>query len=395
MSIPPPPGPPQPGGQHPQGPYQQPYGPGSPYRPWGQGYSPYNRPAPVNGPAIAALVLGFLCFLPGVGLVLGLVALAQIKRRAERGRGLAVGGIVMSSLGLALIILAFATGGVRDFREGLEKGARGTPGAGVTFSMVKGECYNAPNGSLGSDTYDWGKVPCDGVHQAEIFANFGLPEGDYPGDARVDKTAGDKCYALEGSYAMDTWAVPDDVDVYYVTPSRETWASGDREVVCMFGNVDEKATLTGTLRSDATTLSADQLAYLRADAVLYDALDSAPDTEYVEDDLPGHTKWAGRVTAALAEQTRALRAHAWRGDAQRAVAGRTAALDRAHEEWGKAATATDSDTFVTHYDRGSALLEGRAAVTARKALGLATTPPSRSGDGAEGGDAGSDGGKKV
>ncbi|MFJ9758690.1 DUF4190 domain-containing protein [Streptomyces sp. NPDC101149] len=229
MSIPPPPGPPQPGGQHPQGPYQQPYGPGSPYRPWGQGYSPYNRPAPVNGPAIAALVLGFLCFLPGVGLVLGLVALAQIKRRAERGRGLAVGGIVMSSLGLALIVLAFATGGVRDFREGLEKGARGTPGAGVTFSMVKGECYNAPNGSLGSDTYDWGKVPCDGVHQAEIFANFGLPEGDYPGDARVDETAGDKCYALEGSYAMDTWAVPDDVDVYYVTPSRETWASGDRE----------------------------------------------------------------------------------------------------------------------------------------------------------------------
>ncbi|MFD6751620.1 DUF4190 domain-containing protein, partial [Streptomyces anthocyanicus] len=55
-----------------QGPYQQsPYG--TPYQTWGQGYSPYNRPAPVNGLAIAALVLGVLCFLPGVGLVLGIV----------------------------------------------------------------------------------------------------------------------------------------------------------------------------------------------------------------------------------------------------------------------------------------------------------------------------------
>lgn len=88
MEIPPPSGPQPPQGQpqgQPQGPYQPPgqpqgpYGayPGGPqgqgpgpgpgpygYQPWGQGYSPYNTPAPVNGLAIAALVLGILCFLP-------------------------------------------------------------------------------------------------------------------------------------------------------------------------------------------------------------------------------------------------------------------------------------------------------------------------------------------
>ncbi|WP_220292737.1 hypothetical protein [Streptomyces sp. MBT84] len=46
-------------------------------------------------------------------------------------------------------------------------------------------------------------MPCDGGYQAEILANSGLPEGDCPGDARVDETAGDTCCALEGSYAAD------------------------------------------------------------------------------------------------------------------------------------------------------------------------------------------------
>ena len=103
MDIPPPPGPQQPpGGQYPPpgpyGPYGSygsygPYGsygahPGQGqapgpygYQPWGQGHPPFTPPLPpppVNGFAIAALVLGILCFLPLIGLILGFIALAQI-----------------------------------------------------------------------------------------------------------------------------------------------------------------------------------------------------------------------------------------------------------------------------------------------------------------------------
>lgn len=385
MSIPPPPGPQQPEGMYPQGPYRQPYGP--PYQPWGQGYSPYSRPVQVNGVAIAALVLGILCFLPAVGLILGLIALAQIRRRGERGRGLAIGGIVMSSVGLALLAAVFATGGAYDVWEGFKEEARGN---GVTFTVEKGECFNARGGSLSGEAYDVDKVPCSGRHQAEVFADFTLPGGRYPGDDAITKTAEDKCYALQYAYAMDSWAVPADVDLYYFTPTRESWGLGDREVACMFGNTDEKASLTGTLRRDARTLTRDQLAYLRADTVLYQALDTAPDAEYVEDDLPGHRAWAGRVATALADQTRQLRAHSWQDGSGRPVASQAAALDRAREEWGKAAKATDADSFYAHYDRAGALMEGRAAITARKVLGLAIRPPSDTwdGGGAEGGDPG-------
>ncbi|GAA3881818.1 hypothetical protein GCM10022207_55880 [Streptomyces lannensis] len=71
-------------------------------------------------------------------------------------------------------------------------------------------------------------MPCDGGHQAGILANFRPPEGYSPDDVGVDETAGDRCRALEGSYAMDTVAVPADFDVYHVTPGRDIRASGDR-----------------------------------------------------------------------------------------------------------------------------------------------------------------------
>ncbi|MEV5984599.1 DUF4190 domain-containing protein [Streptomyces sp. NPDC052051] len=388
MAIPPPPGPQQPQDPPPQGAYGQPYGPpygnGLPYQTWGQGYSPYSRPAPVNGLAVAALVLGIMCFLPAVGLILGLIALAQIKRRGERGRGLAIGGIAMSSLGLALLVLFFATGSASEFWEGVKDGAREARDAGVTFSVKKGECFDVPGGSLEGEPYKVRTVSCSGRHQAEVFADYKLTDARYPGTATLTEIAEEKCFALQSAYAMDVWAIPDYVDVYYFTPTRESWRFGDRAINCMFGHTDAKSKLTGSLRRDAGTLTGDQFAYLQADVLLYDALDTVPDAANVEDDLPGHRAWAERVAAALSEQTRNLRTHEWQDDADKPVADQAKALERAREEWRKAAEATDADAFYTHYDKGSALLEGRAAITAREALGLATTPPSHDSDDSEG-----------
>ncbi|MEU1405100.1 DUF4190 domain-containing protein [Streptomyces sp. NPDC005728] len=390
MSIPPPPGPHQPQGpfqppqQYPQGPYgppsypQGPQSPYGPYQPWAQGYSPYNQPAPVNGLAIASLVLGVLCCLPGVGLVLGLIALRQIGRRGERGKGLAVGGTVLSGIGLALWVLLLATGGASDFWEGVKEGARDR----ASTSLVKGECFDAPGGRLSGETYDVDKVPCSGEHDGEVFASFRLKGGSYPGEHSVTDTADERCYGLQDTYAMDGWAVPDDVDVYYLAPTEDSWSTGDREVTCVFGSMTEGGNLTGSLRNDATDLDADQVAYLKAAHVLNAALATAPDAEYVEDDLPGHKEWAGRVSGALAEQARMLRGHAWPSGARKPVTSLAADLDRARAEWTKAAQAKDVDAFYEHYDTGLRLLAPKTGVPARDALGLETTPPAdESGDG--------------
>jgi hypothetical protein len=389
VAIPPPPGP-----EQQQGPYQQPHAPDpypqQPYRTWDQGYSPYNRPAPVNGLAIAALVLGVLCFLPAAGLVLGIVALRRIEKRGERGTGLAVGGIVMSSLGLVLIVLGALGGAWDGFQEGFRDAA--SDGADVTFSIGEGECFDAQDGSLEGYAYDVDRVPCTGRHDAEVFANFTMKQGDYPGDDKVNDVADTKCYALQDRYAMDPWAVPDDVDVYSFTPTPQSWRVGDREITCMFGNVDEKGGLTGSLRNDRTTLDADQLAYLEAARVLDTAMDTAPDEEYVEDDLPGHRTWADRVSDALTEQAELLRGHTFGPGAAKPVAALVDDIEAARKEWAKAADAPDADAFHPHYDKGAELIDPHRTVTARKALGLDTTPPEylEDGGGAGGGGDGDD-----
>ncbi|MGW0846904.1 DUF4190 domain-containing protein [Streptomyces sp. NPDC002787] len=372
------------------GPPPYPYGAAAP-QPWGQAWArPYpalQPPTPVNGLAIAALVLGVLCFLPGIGLLLGIVALVQIRKSGERGKGMAVAGIALSTIGALLMTLAFTTGGARDAWDGFRDAASSAGGA---FSVDKGQCFDTPTGSLEGYAYDVDIVPCAGEHDAEVFADFLMPDGDYPGDAAVTDEADEQCYERSELYAMDAWALPLDVDVYYFTPTRQSWRYGDRQITCMFGNVDAEGTLTGSLRQDGTTLDDDQFAFLEAEAILNDAFDKVPDTEYVEDDLTAHKVWASQVVRAHEQQTSDLRAHDWEPSAEKAVTDYAEAMDRAREEWEAASEASDADEFSDHWDKAHRLAIGPKAVTARKALGLAAESPAYDDEGT-GGDEGEDG----
>jgi hypothetical protein len=98
--TPPPPGyTPAPGYEQPP---QQPYGYAQP-----QGY-PQQYAAPMatgtNGLAIASLIFAFV--FPIVGVILGHIALNQIKQTGQEGRGLAIAGLAIgySFIGLGLII---------------------------------------------------------------------------------------------------------------------------------------------------------------------------------------------------------------------------------------------------------------------------------------------------
>jgi len=110
--IPPGPYPPAPAfpGQAPGGGYQPPPVPGYWSPPPAPGFVPVTR---TNGLAIASLVLGILwLFWLGslVGLVLGLVALKQIKDRNQGGRGIAIAGVVLSVLWLVGFVVAIIVG---------------------------------------------------------------------------------------------------------------------------------------------------------------------------------------------------------------------------------------------------------------------------------------------
>ncbi|SRR6266566_5038573 len=80
----------------------------------GQNYPGYPGgpvgPARRNPLAIASLCCGIgqilLSPIAGIaGLILGIIALNQIKARGESGRGMALAGVILSSIGIGLLIL--------------------------------------------------------------------------------------------------------------------------------------------------------------------------------------------------------------------------------------------------------------------------------------------------
>jgi hypothetical protein len=81
-------------------PYQQPYPYQYPYH--------YAPPRSTNGKAIAAMVLGIVCFV-GIcsilALVFGYQARAEIRRTGQDGDGMAIAGIVLGWIGVSFLAL--------------------------------------------------------------------------------------------------------------------------------------------------------------------------------------------------------------------------------------------------------------------------------------------------
>lgn len=60
-----------------------------------------------NGMAIASLILSIIG-ISIVGVILGIVALNQIKKTGEEGRGLALAGIIVGAIGFVLTFIWIA-----------------------------------------------------------------------------------------------------------------------------------------------------------------------------------------------------------------------------------------------------------------------------------------------
>lgn len=235
-----------------------------PQAPWGpppaglggpgpQGYAPPGYPPPgypppsqgTNGFAIAALILGIL----GIGLIsiplsviFGFIALSQIRRTGQRGRGLAIAGLTLSGVWTVLIIagivLAVTTRADRD-----ESGTVTAGGSVSATALRVGDCISELQDATSISSLP--AVPCTAAHKGEVFAVFDLPVGPYPGASAVDSLVQSQCNTRLDAYAPSTISNAD-VGLYYVFPLERNWRAGDREVVCIATSTS--GTTTGSIR---------------------------------------------------------------------------------------------------------------------------------------------------
>lgn len=235
--------PPQPNPSQPYGPPagQQPF----PQQPYPPQYAPYppNTRAPSKALAITALVLailGFFAITAIAAIVLAIIVLVQSKDGRPRGKGMAIAALVICVLWVAalvaVIVVAVNSQPDRDSSGHVVKG-----GHVLVGSIRIGDCLAKEPSSSVQITVKL--TPCSGPHREEAYANFDLPDGDFPGQAEVDRLADAGCFERFEKYV----GVPLDeseLQVVYMRPYEDSW-DVDKGVTCM---VSEGKASTGSLK---------------------------------------------------------------------------------------------------------------------------------------------------
>ena len=120
------------------------------------------------------------------------------------------------------------------------------------FDIEVGDCFNADSDELASVIV----VDCDRPHAYEAFHLFDHeagPDEAYPGDDVILEFADTNCQPpfeeyVGIDYPTSIWFIAS------VTPSAETWAEGDREIICTLDQQDQDGVaieVTGSARGFA------------------------------------------------------------------------------------------------------------------------------------------------
>jgi len=227
------------------GPGGPPAGPGGPGRRAG-------APGKTNGFAVASLILGLLDITvigAIAGIVLGVLALRQIRRTGERGQGLAIAGLGFSALWLALLGAYFVLhGGSSPSVPPASSGhsSSPTPGPSSTashgpsstnvFALRPGQCFQNPPASqtvLGV-TYVT-VVSCSTPHNAQAFVQFTATGTSYPGVDALRRQADSGCHARVRK-SVQTSKIKNSMTLHYLYPLQSSWASGHKTITCLIVN---------------------------------------------------------------------------------------------------------------------------------------------------------------
>lgn len=194
-----------------------------------------------NGLAIAALCCGIAGILPVaavVGIVLGAVALAQLRRRVQKGKAMAIAGIVLGVLwviGWAALIASAAN----DVPPRNAAGTVTETSGAYVEDLKAGDCFSG----AGHDEVDSLTIlPCTSAHESQVVTIFTMPPGTWPGQDKVVAAAQKGC-ADKGDPLVTDKAY-NDLRASFIYPQDAFSWRGNRQIICLVEA--PKGTTTGT-----------------------------------------------------------------------------------------------------------------------------------------------------
>ncbi|MDQ3879459.1 MAG: septum formation family protein [Chloroflexota bacterium] len=100
------------------------------------------------------------------------------------------------------------------------------------FDLEPGVCFDDVEGD---SVESLPRVPCEQTHNNEVFAVVDYPAGGdeaYPGDSAMQSYAEEECKGSRFEDYVGIDYASSIYEVFPITPSEESWSSGDREIIC-------------------------------------------------------------------------------------------------------------------------------------------------------------------
>lgn len=372
--------------------YQQPYGsygyppvgyPPNGYPPYGYNGMPPRRG--LDGTAVASLVLGicgFLFITPVIGLILGIVALATIKRTGRRGKGQAIAGIVLSSLWITVFGIII-TAAVLLIPDPPQRDANGTvvkAGTVPVFNLHTGDCFTVPasmKGTTDAKTRTIKVVPCSTPHDAEDFGSFDASDDSYPGLSTLRTEAVGQCVKILDTYLPDPASLPAGTRVDFIFGNQQSWDLGERKVEC-FAHF-ASPTVTASVAGSEADYTPDQLRFLKAVQPVASAvsvLNATPQSSPLNVLQDRATDVADGLQSEITTLTQAP----WSPPMQPVIDSLVAQDRITAQLWAQASGTNDTSTFWDTAEKANASYDLQDLKDARTALGLKTVAGGDSGD---------------
>ncbi|WP_030270264.1 DUF4190 domain-containing protein [Streptomyces sp. NRRL B-24484] len=346
---------------------------------------PPGPPTRWNGFAVTSFVLGILggaCLLWIGAVAFGIAALREVRRRNERGRGLAIAGIALGGVWavvvavVTVIALMASDADLPESDTGSVTGSGSAPASPHSdtwnvFELVAGQCFVKPAGAGTDSVTDVRPVDCAAPHYGEVFATAPSDEKSYPGKAAVIADATKGCNDALLGFAPDNWKLPVAVRVHFFYPDEHAWSqqgTGRRSTCFLTDSTDR---LTGSLQQDLARFDADQMAYLGAEHRVDQAFALAPQTEPA-DDPAAFRAWAGTLAGGVRQEIGELTAHTWGGAASRPVQQLVDELRKAQPHLTAAGDAKDAKTLQNELAAATGYLGYDRPKAVRAALRLGT-----------------------
>lgn len=110
------------------------------------------------------------------------------------------------------------------------------------FALQVGDCLDDATATGEVETVP--TVPCDEPHDSEIYSSHQLGQSGYPGVDVVIEQAESLCLPAFEQFVGEPY-LESRFDFSYYYPTEESWANGDREVLCVI--YDPEGPVTGSL----------------------------------------------------------------------------------------------------------------------------------------------------